>query len=256
MSLTLQLASQTLFPSSASVATLFAASDAAFIESGQPSLSLLRYHLSPLRLTPADLCSLPSGAEIPTFFLNHSLTVTSAPSYGQISINGVPIDGFAVYDDGSLVIHRIPSFFKISASGSVFAVASDLLRSMNRSAIAGFLDLQMMNSGDRAATVFAPPDDQIGDCEGSFGAYAEVLKRHVVPFGVTWSDLVGSPEGTALMTLSAGSTIDVTRDGGGTVVLNGVSVDSPDFYGDGSLTVHLVREALTPSDGVVADWND
>ena len=77
MSLTLELVSQTLLPKSPS-ATLFAASDAAFIESGQPPLSLLQFHSSPLALSFESLSSPPVGAKIPTMFANHSLIVTSA----------------------------------------------------------------------------------------------------------------------------------------------------------------------------------
>ena len=103
MSLTLELVSQTLLPKSPS-ATLFAASDAAFIESCQPPLSLFQFHSLPLALSFESLRSLPVGAKIPTMFANHSLIVTSAASDSQISLNNVNITSSPLFDDGSLII--------------------------------------------------------------------------------------------------------------------------------------------------------
>ncbi|KAJ0096160.1 hypothetical protein Patl1_15245 [Pistacia atlantica] len=178
MSLTLQLFSRTLTPHSSSL-TLFAPSDAAFAASGQPSLSLLQLHCSPLFLTLHSLKSQPCNSRIPTLSPNHSLIVTCSPSNdGEVSLNAVKIHPSPLYDDGSLIIFGIDEFFNPNYRGSApttntknnpslelsaFKDVPEVLRSKVYSFIAAFLELQLLgfnkkNNITNLLTLFAPDD--------------------------------------------------------------------------------------------------
>jgi hypothetical protein len=108
MSLTLPLVSNSLIPHTPSL-TIFSPSDTAFTQSGQPPLSILRLHFSPLSFPLNSLESLSLGAKIPSLFPNYSLTITSTGD--DVSLNGVKIKDSPVYDDGSLVILGVDRFF-------------------------------------------------------------------------------------------------------------------------------------------------
>ncbi|XP_020534923.1 putative fasciclin-like arabinogalactan protein 20 [Jatropha curcas] len=182
MALILEFGSQTLIPPTTSL-TIFCPSDTAFTESGQPSLSLLRFHFSPQTFRFNTLKSLPPGTKIPTLFSNHSLIITSTPSCeDQVSLNGVKINESAIYSNGSFVIFGIHKFldpdFEVSGliSGrpvssldcSVLDNNSDyslkeairVLRSKEYSILAMFLDLQLGEFNDEMmVTIFAPVDE-------------------------------------------------------------------------------------------------
>ena len=268
MSLTLELVSQTLLPKSPS-ATLFAASDAAFIESGQPPLSLLQFHSSPLALSFESLRSLPVGAKIPTMFANHSLIVTSAASDSQISLNNVNITSSPLFDDGSLIIFGVDKFFDLnfpalgltrspspntgctddaiaSSGGDSFDEASGVLRSRGYFVMASFLDLQLLGFRDGTKmTVLAPADEVMMDRVGNFSDISSsIFLRHVLPCKVSWSDLVNFDDGSMLPTSLEGFTINITRSGD-TLKLNEVSVAFPDMYHSDWLVVHGLGEVLT-----------
>ncbi|XP_057956580.1 putative fasciclin-like arabinogalactan protein 20 [Malania oleifera] len=266
MALTLQLVSDTLIPSSNQNVTIFSPPDAAFAQSGQPSLSLLQFHFSPRSLSQHRLQSLPYGAKIPTMS-GHSLRVTTSESDRQISLNNVTVNGSPVYDDGSLIIFGIEKFFdpkfRIPApirkastilqcrkdpndSGSFsFGEASGLLRSTGYSVMASFLDLQLKALKDQAnLTVFAPIDEGMIDNASNFSEYSSLFFRHVLPCKFMWSELGNFDDGTTLRTSLEGFRIDVTKSGD-VVLLNEIPVTFPDMYSSDWLVVHGLREILT-----------
>ncbi|XP_050230804.1 putative fasciclin-like arabinogalactan protein 20 [Mercurialis annua] len=112
MALTLEFGARTIVPPPLPDSlTIFCPSDAVFTYSGQPSLNLLRFHLSPFSISFNSLKSLPYGSKIPSFWANHSLVVTSnSNTVDEVEVNGVKINGFSAYDDGSLVIFGIDKF--------------------------------------------------------------------------------------------------------------------------------------------------
>ncbi|XP_010554968.1 PREDICTED: putative fasciclin-like arabinogalactan protein 20 [Tarenaya hassleriana] len=113
MSLTLQVTVTALNLSESPKLTIFAPSDVAFSESGQPSLLDLRYQVSPARIPGESLRNLPHGAKIPTLRSDISLIVTgSSESGGENSINNVVVQDSAIFDDGYLVIYGTDEFFK------------------------------------------------------------------------------------------------------------------------------------------------
>ncbi|KAJ0039066.1 hypothetical protein Pint_22211 [Pistacia integerrima] len=235
MSLTLQLFSRTLTSHShshshsnshphshfhSSSLTLFAPSDAAFAASGQPSLSLLQLHCSPLFLTLHSLKSQPCNSRIPTLSPNHSLIVTSSPSNdGEVSLNAVKIHPSPLYDDGSLIIFGIDEFFNPNYRGSApttntknnpslecgvsfnsfvsaFKDVPEVLRSKGYSFIAAFLELQLLgfnkkNNITNLLTLFAPDDDALMSYIVNVSEYSSLLFRHLVNCKVMWSELVG-----------------------------------------------------------------
>ena len=90
----------------------------------------------------------------------HSLTVTSSPSDDHVSLNNVDITPLPIFDDGFLIIYGIREFFdpdfEFRAPESSFGCgflrtnsfgnASEALRSGGYSLMAGFLDLQVLET--------------------------------------------------------------------------------------------------------------
>ncbi|XP_015382742.2 putative fasciclin-like arabinogalactan protein 20 [Citrus sinensis] len=274
MSLTLQLVSKTLTRAHRSpFLTIFSPSDSAFASSGQPSLSLLEFHFSPLSLPLYSLKKLPCNSKIPTLSPSHSLVITSFPSDCNVSLKGVNLTHKPIYNDGLLVIYGINEFFNpgygvsdspfktdqdaISPCGfsfndsvNAFEEASGVLRSKGYSLMGSFLELQLLGFSDRSGiaelTVFAPFDGVMMDYVGNVSEYSSLLLRHTVPCKISWSDLVGFDDGDALKTFLNGFKINVTRSDGDDdlLMLNGVVISSPNLYYSDWLVVHGIHEVL------------
>ncbi|CAK9144759.1 unnamed protein product [Ilex paraguariensis] len=274
MALTLQLisddATKTAKSSSPPSFTIFAPADSAFAASGQPSLSLLQLHLSPVSLSPQSLNSLPYGTRIPTLSSSKSLTITTLPSSSVISLNNVTITGSPIFDDGSVIVYGIENFFdpnftisaQIETPGNqnlgcetsrsyrrsefLFHDASLELRSRGYSIMASLLELQLvgfLSDNHLKLTVFAPFDELMFGFSGDFSDYSSLFFRHVVPCKVTWADLVNIGSGTVLETYLEGFGINVTRSGD-LLMVNGVSVGFPDMHYSDLLVVHGIGEVL------------
>ncbi|BFG34305.1 hypothetical protein CerSpe_205790 [Prunus speciosa] len=91
MALTLDLASQILLLSQSHSLTIFAPTDTAFSHSGQPSLTLMQFHISPLYFSLQSFKSLPFGAKISTLLSDCSLSLTTLAYDPRVSLNNVPI---------------------------------------------------------------------------------------------------------------------------------------------------------------------
>ncbi|XP_028758177.1 putative fasciclin-like arabinogalactan protein 20 [Neltuma alba] len=267
MSLTLQALYQTLLSQTPSL-TIFAPSDSSFTKSGQPSLDLLRFHLSPLPLPPQNLRLLPAGSEIPTLLNNHTLIVTESHSDFEISLNYVRVIGSSpIYEDGLFLIYGIDSFFdpdfrytpasqepspnpicglqrQTMSSSDSFSQAIETLRSTGYYVTASFLGLQMNGiSNEAAMTVFAPEDEMAKNLLANFSEYPSFFLRHVVPCKLLWNDLADLNSGSNLPTMLEGFSINVARSGG-VLALNGVSVVFPNIFHSDKLVVHGVSDAL------------
>ncbi|KAF5178521.1 Chromatin remodeling [Thalictrum thalictroides] len=92
--------------------------NAVFQASGQPPVSLLRFHFSPLKLTMKKLKLLPFGTRIPTLFDDKELILTSTPLDDDVSINNVTINGSPIYNVGTMVVYGINKFFDPSYENS------------------------------------------------------------------------------------------------------------------------------------------
>ncbi|KAA8529140.1 hypothetical protein F0562_034061 [Nyssa sinensis] len=216
MALTLRLVSQALIPQPPS-ATIFSPFDAACAKFGQPLLSLLKLHFSPLAFSIESLRSLPYGTKIPTLFPGRSLIVITWASNEQISLNNVTINGLPIYDDRTSIIVGMEKFFDPifhvsapiqspspnvgcilsmnnltpSSSGNSFDEASELLRSNGYSVMASFLDLQLLGLFDHPEmTVFAPINKVMVKHVGNFTENSLLFLRHVLPCKLTRADLV------------------------------------------------------------------
>ncbi|XVE74734.1 hypothetical protein DITRI_Ditri12bG0041800 [Diplodiscus trichospermus] len=261
MALTLDLLTNTLLFQSPSL-TIFSPTDSAFLKHGQPPLSLLQFHLSPLSLSLHSLETLAPASTIPTLLPNHSLILTSSPSDDYVSLNGVRIDGSPIFDDGSLIIFGIQEFFdpsfRISSSNCscapfvnvddhLFGEASLVLRSRGYSVMASFLDLQLLGFKARtvALTIFAPLDDalKMKGCIGNFSEYPSIFFRHVLPCKFSWADLVSFNDGAVLWTYLEGFKINVNK-AGNNMMINEVAITSPDMYYGESIVVHGIQEVL------------
>ncbi|KAK9271568.1 hypothetical protein L1049_001929 [Liquidambar formosana] len=271
MALTLQLISETI-ALNCSTATVFAPSDTAFTQLGQPSLFLLQYHISPLRLSIENLKALPFGAMIPTLQSNHSLIITSSVLHDGLSINDVKINELAIFDDGFVVMYGMDEFFNSSfqisqnlaprpttepispaalgqepSSFGVDSLASvsNFLRSRGYLKMATFLDLQLVEfTDDRKVTIFAPDDAAINENVRNFSDYALIFRGHVVPSLQRWIDLSRADDETMFPTFSEGFSISVARSGD-VLVLNGVPVIFPDMYNSDWVIIHGLNELLT-----------
>ncbi|KAK2635352.1 hypothetical protein Ddye_030144 [Dipteronia dyeriana] len=265
MALTLEFASQTLFPQLQSL-TIFSPSDSAFASSGQPSLSLLRFHFSPLPFSSQTLKSIPFNSKIPTLSANRSLIVTSVPFDHHVSLNGVKINGTAIYDDGSLRIFGIERFFDLGfrineydgnhshnircvpmvKDGTMsFDRASRVLISKGYSVMASFLGLQLgVIKEQTLLTVFASVDQVMKVRNfGDFKEYSSIFLGHVVPCRISWTDLLASDNGTEFSTFLEGFKIKIKRSGN-VLTINEVPITSPNLYYNDWLVVHGVRDIL------------
>ncbi|OWM86251.1 putative fasciclin-like arabinogalactan protein 20 [Punica granatum] len=285
MALTLSLVSKSLTTPQVPSVTVFSPSDETFARSGQPPLSLLRFHFCPHSLPLETLRALPLGSKIPTMDANHSLVVTTSPPASSTEINGVKVVGSAVYDDGHLAVFEIEKFFDPqfrnqgpspspspspslnhlrcaalneiyptgigSHGGYCFREPNVLLRSTGYSVIASFLGMQLMESKDQEImplTIFAPPDESLTSHIGNFTEYPSVFLRHVVPCKLSISDLISYSRGTTLRTKLEGFVIELDRIGD-SMTLNGVLVTFPDMYSSEWLSIHGVGGILVPADG-------
>ncbi|XP_055805204.1 putative fasciclin-like arabinogalactan protein 20 isoform X2 [Solanum dulcamara] len=117
MSLTLELITDTVLSRAAknsltgSALTIFSPPDSSFTDFGQPSLSHILLHFSPVSISLSSLQSLPFSSKIPSLSPSSSLYVTSSPSDSRVSINNVEIVGSPIYDDGFVVVFAIEHFF-------------------------------------------------------------------------------------------------------------------------------------------------
>ena len=129
MSLTLDLTLRTLLsslPSSSSSSssntttttfTIFCPLDKAFYSSKypQPPLTLLQYHISPLKLERQTLqssSSYPVGSKIDTLLPGHPLVVSTLHKRTrEVSINDVKITDWEIYNDGRIILHGVENFF-------------------------------------------------------------------------------------------------------------------------------------------------
>ncbi|KAH7546827.1 hypothetical protein FEM48_Zijuj01G0242300 [Ziziphus jujuba var. spinosa] len=97
-----------------STLTVFCPPDHAFFSSKypQPPLTLLQYHVVPLKLDIEALKSIPHGSKMDTLLLGHPLVVTTLPIGGEYpSLNGVKVTEWNVYEDGGLIVHGVENFF-------------------------------------------------------------------------------------------------------------------------------------------------
>ncbi|KAI4313818.1 hypothetical protein L6164_026768 [Bauhinia variegata] len=277
MALNLELASQTLNPETHSL-TIFALSEASFNQMRQLPLSLLQYHLLPHAFSLQSLSSLPFGAKIATMLPGHSLIVTTSHLDDRISINNVSVKRFPIFDEGSLSIFGIDKFldpyFQIPgeicrpswkpgcmplrksekiwfSEAYSFQEASEVLRSKGCSVMASLLDMQFLGPKEGPQlTLFAPVDEGVVNHLDNFSAYSSILRHHLVPCKIMWSDLVTLDDGSILWTYESGFTINVTKSGD-MLHLNGVPVIFPEMYHSDWFVVHGLREMLSGSKGSV-----
>ncbi|GFP83501.1 putative fasciclin-like arabinogalactan protein 20 [Phtheirospermum japonicum] len=283
MSLTLQLTAPTLLLSSSASATtsltIFSPPDAAFSYSGQPSLSLLLLHFSPLSLSPASLLSLPFAATIPSLSPSKRLVITSDQPK-QISINGVRVSESPIFDDGFVIVYAIDNFFDLNftlpradppnanpksnfqclklETASQFGEASGVLRSRGYSIVASFLDLQLTGYFGRSEdgdvmswTVFAPVDGDLVQFGSDFPSYSSLFLRHLAPCKVEYGDLEEMANGTVVSNSVNGYSLGITRDEGEErVMVNGVQITFPDLYKSDWLVIHGIRGVIVvPENG-------
>ncbi|KAK9052222.1 hypothetical protein SSX86_028850 [Deinandra increscens subsp. villosa] len=274
MSLTLNLVSGSLLSQTTS-ATIFTPPDSIFADSGQPPLSLLQLHISPLLFSLSSLRSLPPGTRIPTMSSGNYLTVTQPAFSDQVSINNVSIAGSPVFDDGSLIIFGIENFFdpdfqisdapvqidsfndcQRSYGGDrnfSFHDAGNVLISRGYSVMASFLNLQLLGFISKPSlTLFAPVDEVLVDYSDRFPDYPSLFLRHVLPCRISWKELANIGNRTNLNTHLDGFGISVTRSGV-KLMVNGVPIAFPDMYYSDWLVIHGISEALSlpePSEDV------
>ncbi|XP_044489029.1 putative fasciclin-like arabinogalactan protein 20 [Mangifera indica] len=270
MALTLEFASNNLIPRSEFL-TIFTPSDSTFSSSGQPSLSLLKFHFSPQSLISQSLKTLPFNSKIPTFSPSQTLLVTSPPysDHDFVSINGVKVNASSViYDDGWLRVFGIEKFFdpnfrapprtNLDCAASVldndeddgdgsmtFGEAIDEMKDKRYSVMASFLELQLATTKKPTfLTVFAPQDDKIEGYFSNFSHYTSVFLRHVVPCKMPWSVLIDLDYPVATPTFLEGYEITVTlRQDHGGLLANEILV-AEDVYANEWLAVLGIGDVL------------
>ncbi|OIW21041.1 hypothetical protein TanjilG_28388 [Lupinus angustifolius] len=287
MAFNLELASQTLSRSHS--LTIFAPTDFAFSQIPHLPLSLLRYHLLPHAFSLHSLTSLPFGASIPTLLPSHSLTVTTDHRHRhrhhiRLSINNVTVNPSPVYNDGTIVIFAIDNFFdpyfelpaksvirtetNAKSSSEIiadlaaclsarknemkwsFGETSSVMRSRGFSVMASFLDMQFLGNEDRPKlTLFAPIDEVMATHALNVSDYSSILRQHIVPCRIAWSDLVNLEDETLIWTYERGFTVSVTKSSNEMLLINGVAVIFPELYFSDWLVVHGVQDVLSVAKG-------
>ncbi|KAF9602065.1 hypothetical protein IFM89_024832 [Coptis chinensis] len=119
MSLTLEMTLTTLVSSAlnnknTTIVTIFAPQDKSFfsLKYPQPPLTLLEYHVAPMKLEREDFeSSLPLGSKIDTLLHVHPLVVSTLRREGIVSINNVKIKQWDIYKDEHIIIHGVEDFF-------------------------------------------------------------------------------------------------------------------------------------------------
>ncbi|KAI3502564.1 hypothetical protein L1887_30706 [Cichorium endivia] len=274
MSLTLDLLSSSLLYNTTS-ATIFTPPDSIFTDFGQPTLSLLQLHISPLVFSFPGLLSLLPGTKIPTMSADKYLTITTTSSPDQVSLNNVKVVGSPIFDDGLLIIFGIENFFdpnfttsgtpaqlpsfndcETSYSGDKtfsFHDAGNVLISRGYSVMASFLNLQLIGFlSQPSLTLFAPADEVMVDYSSRFPDYPSLFLRHVLPCKISLKDLVNIDNGTNLNTYLNGFRINVTISGAALKV-NEVPIAFPDMYYSDWLVIHGVPALLSLPEPVDAD---
>ncbi|CAB4270317.1 unnamed protein product [Prunus armeniaca] len=92
-------------------------------------------------------------------------------------------------------------------------------------------------------TVFAPFDQVLMNRVGNLSEQSSIFHRHVVPFGLLWSDLVSFNDRMVLRTNLMGFTNNITRSQD-MLMLNGVSVIFSEVYHNAWFSVHGISEVL------------
>ncbi|KAA8535404.1 hypothetical protein F0562_030407 [Nyssa sinensis] len=117
MALVLDQTLKTLVPAEPihnTTVTIFCPSDKAFfsLKYPQPPLTLLQYHVVPVKLDREDLASsLAFESKIDTLLPGHPLVITTIPGSKHASINNVKITAWNIYNDGHVIVHGIDDFF-------------------------------------------------------------------------------------------------------------------------------------------------
>ncbi|XP_060670163.1 uncharacterized protein LOC125420848 [Ziziphus jujuba] len=106
-------------------------------ETHDPPLTLLQYHVVPLKLDIEALTTLPHGSKIDTLFLGHPLVVTTLQSDEYASLNGVKVTEWNLYNDGGLIIHGIGNFFDPAFQTLIYPWF-DMKNNMHAEVISGF----------------------------------------------------------------------------------------------------------------------
>ncbi|XP_071704070.1 putative fasciclin-like arabinogalactan protein 20 [Rutidosis leptorrhynchoides] len=282
MSLTLNLVADVLL-SHHNAATIFTPPDSSFADQGQPSLNLLQLHFSPMAFSLSSIRSLPFGTKIPTVDTATFLTVTTPSSSDEISINEVKVIGSPIFDDGSLIVYGIETFFDpnftvpdssvpiarldhctASFGGDAnsnfsFHDGANVLISRGYSVIASFLNLQLLGfQSHPALTIFAPSDEVMVDYSGRFPDYQSLFHRHVLPCKVSWRDLINVDDGTTFDTYLNGFKVKINKSGGSFNV-NEISVTFPDMFYSDWIVIHGISDVISvpmPADEVSDDEGD
>ncbi|PWA51979.1 FAS1 domain-containing protein [Artemisia annua] len=275
MSLTLNENANSLLSETTS-ATIFAPPDLIFAHFGQPSLSLVQYHFSPLIFSSSSLRSLITRTRIPTMLSDHYLVITSTSSSNHISINNVRVTDSPVFDDGILAVYGVENFFdpdfrvadapapngggngcrKVNGGDhGAFHDAGNVLISRGYSVMASFLNLQLLGLGFEESqsqsqrnglTIFAPVDEVMVDYSDRFPDYPSLFLRHVLPCKVSLNELVSIENGSVLSvgTFLNGFRVNVTRSGV-TLKANEVNIVFPDMYYSDWLVIHGISDVIS-----------
>ncbi|XP_015075895.1 putative fasciclin-like arabinogalactan protein 20 [Solanum pennellii] len=279
MSLTLELIADTVISRATknsltgSALTIFSPPDSSFSDFGQPSLSHILLHFSPVSISLSSLQSLPFSSKIPSLSPSSSLYVTSVGSDSRVSINNVEIVGSPIYDDGYVIVFGIEDFFTQNFTQpetnrnpnfksspqcirldpfSRFYEVSLMLKSKGYLIMASFLELQLigfLKNTELKLTVFAPMDDAIVGFSGDFPVYQQLFLRHLVPCVLYWTDLNEMVNGTEFKNYVNGLSLTITKVNDVSFV-NGVEITYPDLYYNDWVVVHGLQSLIPLPDEI------
>ncbi|KAF2285028.1 hypothetical protein GH714_035904 [Hevea brasiliensis] len=279
---TLLLISPEIFLLSPS-STIFAIKDSSLVNASLPPWflkHLLQYHTSPLIFTMDDLLKKPQGSCFPTLLRPKNVAVTKVGAKERlVEINHVLVSHPDIFIEGNVAIHGVlgpfsslgsQDFGKIwdsirapicDANSSLVLDVSDTknlvewtrivrLLSSNgfvsfaiglNSVLAGILeDYRGLNS----VTIFAPPE--LAFVASPSPMLDKIVRLHILPQRVTFSQLALLPGKTMLRTLLPNQELEITGDFNITKVLaiNGVEIAVPEILSSKKFMVHGISQAF------------
>ncbi|KDP32222.1 hypothetical protein JCGZ_13829 [Jatropha curcas] len=282
---TLLLISPEIFLSSPN-STIFVIKDSALINASFPPWflkHLLRYHTSPLLFLMDDLLKKPKGSCLPTLIHRKNVALTMVDAKERLlEINHVLVSHPDLFLEGNLAIHGVLGPFSFLGSGfkdfdkiwdfsiqapicdSNFSLVLDIdetknliewtriVRLLSSNGFVSFaiglnyvLDGILEDFRDLySVTIFTPQEFEF--LASPSPVLDRVVRLHILPQRITYSEFASLPEKKLLGTLLSGQELQVTAGFNGSqgIFINGVEIVAPEIISAKQFIIHGISQAF------------